>query len=321
MGKDLISIIVPVFNVEKYLSQCVKSILEQSYCGEIEVLLIDDGSTDSSGLMCDKLSKEDDRIKVFHKVNGGLSDARNFGIKKSQGSILCFVDSDDFLHKDYLQELYSIKKKNNAEISECACFKYLESSPMLCKDIRNKTKILRSKEWLTESGVGDFLSVVAWNKLYDRDLFNDVEYPIGRNFEDESTTYKVIYKSKCIARTYKKLYYYRQREGSITQNTLTAKSLTQKLLALSEKCDFFINRNEKDIVSYCQAKYSILIISKFDVCNDVLENKNKQKEFYNDVRKRYIDWIKPAKNVPLKYKLYIWLFLVKNRRFESRYGE
>ena len=317
----MISIIVPVYNVEKYLSQCVKSILEQTYAGNVEILLIDDGSTDSSGLMCEEFSRIDHRIKVFHKENGGLSDARNFGIKRSHGSILCFVDSDDFLHKDYLQELYSIKKKNNAEISECACFKYLESNPILCNDNRDKTKILKSKEWLTESGVGDFLSVVAWNKLYDRELFNDVEYPVGRNFEDESTTYKVVYKSKCIVRTYKKLYYYRQREGSITQNTLTAKSLNQKLLALNEKCDFFIGRNEKDIVSYCQAKYSILVISKFGICNDVLGNANKQHEFYQDVKKRYDDWIKPAKNVPLKYKLYIWLFLMKNRKFDSRYGE
>lgn len=320
MEKDLISIIVPVYNVEKYLSQCVKSILEQTYAGEIEILLVDDGSTDSSGLMCDEFSRIDYRIKVYHKENGGLSDARNFGIKKSNGSILCFVDSDDFLHKDYLQELYSIKKKYNVEISECACVKYFESKPMLCNVDCGKIKILKSNEWLTESGVGEFLSVVAWNKLYDRKLFDGVEYPVGRNYEDESTTYKVVYKSKCIARTYKKLYYYRQREGSITQNTLTAKSLNQKLLALNEKCDYFVEKEENDIVSYCQAKYSILAISIFDDCNNVLENKNAQYEFYHDIKKRYFDWIKPAKRIPLKYKLYIKWFLMRNKRFESHYG-
>lgn len=317
MKKELISIIVPVYNVEKYLPQCVKSIREQSYTGEIEILLIDDGSTDSSGRLCDEFSKIDERIKVYHKKNGGLSDARNFGIKRSIGSILCFVDSDDFLHKDYLQELYSIKKKYNANISECACYKYFESKPNSYDDNCDRIKILKPKEWLVETGLGEFLSVVAWNKLYDRNLFKEVEYPTGRNFEDESTTYKVVYKSECIARTYRKLYYYRQREGSITQNGLSVKVLNQKLLALNEKCDFFIEKKEEEIICYCQAKYSILVISNFDSCGDLYEDDKKKNVFYQDVKKRYVNWVKMARKVPLKYKIYIKWFLIKNKKYDK----
>ncbi len=314
---DIISIIIPVYNVEGYLPQCVKSIREQTYTGEIEILLIDDGSTDYSGRLCDEFSKIDERIKVYHKKNGGLSDARNFGIKKSTGSILCFVDSDDFLHKDYLQELYSIKKKYNADISECACFKYFESKPDLYNENCDRIKILKPKDWLVETGLGEFLSVVAWNKLYDRCLFEEVEYPNGRNFEDESTTYKVVYKSKCIARTYRKLYYYRQREGSITQNSLSAKVLNQKLLALNEKCDFFIEKKEGSVVSYCQAKYCILVISNFDSCADLYGDDKKKNEFYRDVKKRYVTWMKKARSVPLKYKIFIKWFLLKNKKYDK----
>lgn len=316
MNDEKISIIVPVYNIELYLKRCVKSLLNQSY-ENFEVILVDDGSIDNSGVICDEFTQIDSRVRTFHKKNGGLSDARNFGIKNATGSILCFVDGDDFLHEEYLNDLYSIKKKFNANISECACYKYFESKSGFYKDDCREKKVLNPKEWLLETNLGEFLSVVAWNKLYDRNLFDGVEYPTGRNFEDESTTYKVVYKSKCIARTYRKLYYYRQREGSITQDVLSAKVLNQKILALNEKCDFFIEKKEDDIVSFCQAKYSILVISNFDYCNDIYENDKIKNEFYRDVKKRYMTWVKMARCVPLKYKIYIKWFLLKNRKYDK----
>ena len=188
---------------------------------------------------------------------------------------------------------------------------------LFCGKRCDRIKILKPKDWLVETGLGEFLSVVAWNKLYDRCLFEEVEYPNGRNFEDESTTYKVVYKSKCIARTYRKLYYYRQREGSITQNNLSAKVLNQKLLALNEKCDFFIEKKEEDIICYCQAKYSILVISNFDSCGELYGDEEKKNVFYQDVKKRYVTWVKKARKVPLKYKVFIKWFLLKNKKYDK----
>ncbi|EHZ61025.1 glycosyl transferase 2 family protein [Streptococcus pneumoniae GA47210] len=117
--EDLISIVVPVYNVEKYLKKSIESILNQTY-QNIEILLVDDGSTDSSGKICESFSKVDPRIRVFHKENGGLSDARNFGIEQMKGQYVAFIDSDDYISKDYVWKLYSSIKNNDSEVSICS---------------------------------------------------------------------------------------------------------------------------------------------------------------------------------------------------------
>ena len=310
--ENLISVIVPVYKVEKYLSKCVESLINQSYNGEYEIILVNDGSPDNCGLICDELAEKYAKVKAHHKSNGGLSDARNYGIQHSKGNILCFVDSDDFVHKDYLKNLYDLKESTHANISECGCFLYHDGDSIVATPPKKSTRILTPYEWITESGVGDFYSVVAWNKLYDRSLFDQIKFPVGRNFEDEATTYKLVYKCNTVARTYQQLYYYRQRQGSITNGEKSLSALEQQLLALDEKCQFFIEKNEKQIISFCQAKYCILVISNYNIANKLYNNPEKQSEFYKDVRQRYTKWIRLSRTTPLKYRAFILKFILSN---------
>lgn len=310
--ENVISVIVPVYKVEEYLAECVESLINQSYKGEYEIVLVDDGSPDNCGTICDEMAKKHAIVKAYHKPNGGLSDARNYGIQHAKGNMLCFVDSDDFVHRDYLKILYDLKVSTQANISECGHILYHDGDSMAPAEPKKSPRILTPYEWITESGVGEFYSVVAWNKLYDRNLFDQIKFPVGRSFEDEATTYKLVYNSRTVARTYKKLYYYRQRQGSITNGEKSLKALKQQLLALDEKCKYFIDNNEKRIIPFCQAKYCILVISNYRIVNKLYNNPTKQLEFYKDVKDRYKKWIRFSRTTPLKYKAFILKFILTN---------
>ena len=212
---ELISIVVPVYNVDK----CIESIINQSY-SNLEIILVDDGSKDSSGIMCDSYILKDKRIKVIHKENGGLSDARNVGIDKAKGEYIVFIDSDDWIDEKMIEILYNIIKKNNSDISICDYFlAYNEEIQTQKEDIEiiNLSNIEALKK-IYDKDLGVCM-IVAWNKLYKRNLFkDDIRYPYGKIHEDEFTTYKLLYKAEKISYTKQKMYYYRQRENSITSS-------------------------------------------------------------------------------------------------------
>lgn len=182
--KELISVIVPIYNVEKYLQRCVESILSQSY-SNIEILLVDDGSTDDSGLMCDQYVKQDSRVRVLHKKNGGLSDARNAGLAEAQGRYVCFFDSDDWVESDILEKAYRAMNQANVEVVIWGFYKeFVEEDEKVFK--QERVSINTKKCSKTEGDYQTFasdtaLSLVgyAWNKLYDRKLLSRV----GLSFE------------------------------------------------------------------------------------------------------------------------------------------
>lgn len=195
--EELISVIVPIYNVEKYLNKCIESIINQSY-SNLEIILVDDGSKDSSGIMCDSYILKDKRIKVIHKENGGLSDARNVGLDKAKGEYIVFIDSDDWIDEKMIEILYNIIKKNNSDISICDYFlAYNEEIQTQKEDIEiiNLSNIEALKT-IYDKDLGVCM-IVAWNKLYKRNLFkDDIRYPYGKIHEDEFTTYKLLYKAK-----------------------------------------------------------------------------------------------------------------------------
>ena len=213
MQLDKISIIVPVYNVEQYITRCIESIISQTY-RNIEILLVDDGSTDNSGNICDKYQKKDSRITIFHKTNGGLSDARNYGIKHASGQYLCFVDSDDYISKHMVEILYNNLIKYSADISACG---FLTVHDGTCGEKKSaaQRKIYTKEEALKELLKDSSFSNYAWNKMYKRTLFNGVEYPIRKKMEDLGTTYKLILNANKLVYDSSKLYYYYQREDSI----------------------------------------------------------------------------------------------------------
>jgi glycosyltransferase involved in cell wall biosynthesis len=187
MEKDLISVIIPIYNVGDYLKKCVNSIINQTY-KNLEIILVDDGSTDKSGILCDEFAKKDSRIKVIHKQNGGLSDARNCGIEASSGKFIAFIDSDDFIAPDFYEYLLSLQKENNADIAECNFIRvYEEKQDEFEFPIKKENIILKT------DGVGALFlfmsdddeistnSVVVWNKLYNKKLFEDIRFPVRKN--------------------------------------------------------------------------------------------------------------------------------------------
>lgn len=213
MENNLISIIIPVYNMEKYLAKCLDSVINQSYTN-LEILLIDDGSVDTSSQICMEYVKKDNRIKYYKKENGGLSSARNFGLDKCNGDYIGFVDSDDVIHRDMFNILYNNIKVTNSDLSICEVIRFNDKPEFEVIDsyeIYSKQDIL--KIILEDIKICNF----AVNKLYKRDIVKDIRYPLGKVQEDVGTTYKYIMNAEKIVYTESKLYGYYSRDNSISK--------------------------------------------------------------------------------------------------------
>lgn len=247
-----ISIIVPVYNVEKYLSQCIESIIKQSFT-DFELLLIDDGSTDNSGIICDEYEKKDNRIHAFHKKNEGLSDTRNFGLDRITGKYVMFIDSDDFINERCLCTLLNILRMNNADVSICDIQQTNENGSYekesFAPIIETWTQDDFWKHW--ENAKSGYC-VVSCNKLYCREVFENVRFPSQKIHEDVWVLHEWVNICKRIVFTNEKLYYYRQRNGSIMHKTFTIKNL-EVVEALVQRAYYFqgkkmYNYAEKNII-------------------------------------------------------------------------
>lgn len=213
MNNKLISVIVPVYNVRPYLKRCIDSIIAQTY-SNLEILLVDDGSTDGSGELCDAYARQDARVQVIHKKNAGQAAARNDAIDIARGSYLGFVDSDDFIDCRMFEILYQDLTEHDAQISIVTFQEFTEekeatvSRNLMSIECQAGEKILQ--KLLLEEKIGDF----SWNKLYRRELFKEIRYPVGRMMEDQGIMYKLV--DQCTKVTYRpvRLYFYYQRPDS-----------------------------------------------------------------------------------------------------------
>ena len=214
--KPLISVIIPVYKVEDYLEKCINSVINQTYTN-LEIILVDDGSTDDSPKICDEYAKKDNRIKVIHKENGGLSDARNKGIEIASGEYIGFVDSDDWILPNMYEVLLRNLIKNNADISVCNLIRSKDD----IKDIKNKK--IKIKVYNQEKYLNKFFKInsqtceyYAWNKLYKKNIIEKNMYPVGLTSEDVVGTYKAILNANIIVKTSEILYIYRINDNGIT---------------------------------------------------------------------------------------------------------
>lgn len=237
MNKELISIIIPVFNVSNYLKVCLDSVLAQTY-ENYECLLIDDGSTDDSEEICQNYSMLDKRFKTIKINNSGPATARNIGIDNSKGKFITFIDSDDWVHHQYLEYLYSMIISNNADIASTSHQKTHEF--IADQPIKNcKERVIRGIEALaTYDQDSYYLQSTVWGKLYKRELFDHIRFEDGRLHEDISITYKLIYYSNIIVTSNIVLYYYRKRPESITGNK-NIKKLMDYYDAVINKAEFY----------------------------------------------------------------------------------
>lgn len=240
MKDILISVIIPVYNVSEYLDECVESIVNQTY-HNLEIILVDDGSTDDSGFKCDEWKNKDARIVVIHKQNGGLSDARNVGVQVSNGEYIGFVDSDDYIDHSFYEVLYTLIKKYDAKIA-CArwdvdgdesrigeqmdipeqtykeiCFNYIDFLENI---------ITHKRAYITPS---------VWDRLYHRSTIENINFPVGKRYEDIFYTTQCICNAEKIAFIDKALYHYRIREGSITQENYIDRCIATDMYALREE--------------------------------------------------------------------------------------
>lgn len=243
---ELVSVIVPVYNVEQYLNKCVDSIINQTY-GNIEIILVDDGSADNSGKICDKYSLNDKRVKVIHKSNGGLSDARNRGIDISRGKYLAFIDSDDWIEPDMIEKMYNNAIENNADISICQ-YEIVRSREATIDNNPGKTIVYEGTDAILAMYKEAVFASHACNKLYKRELFAGIRYPVGKLYEDQFTTYKLIWNSKRIVYTEKKYYYYYMRNDSIVNKRFDERDL--HVLHATEGVAEFFKVRFKEVVPY-----------------------------------------------------------------------
>ncbi|MFZ4454878.1 MAG: glycosyltransferase family 2 protein [Bacteroidales bacterium] len=235
--KPLISIIVPIYNVEAYLKRCVVSIQNQTY-PNIEIILVDDGSPDNSGKLCDELAAKDERIKVIHKPNGGLSDARNAGIDIAQGEFLSFIDSDDYIHPQMMELLYQNLVEAKADLS-CCDIKNAYSTEAEYFDFDNTVKLytnIEALEMLFTYYCQVF--VMVCNKLYRKEAFTEFRFAKGKIHEDEFLTYKILHHSPKIVFSDARLYYYYQSPNSIMRSQFSEKRL-QYAEAMEERLAYF----------------------------------------------------------------------------------
>lgn len=210
----LISVIVPVYKVESCLDKCVRSIVEQTYT-DLEIILVDDGSPDGCGAMCDAWAAKDSRIKVIHKENGGLSDARNAGMKIATGKLISFIDSDDWIAPDFLEALLSAMEVQNAQIAECAVELVDESGKVLRRRETAKLPCVDKFDGLRRLVLEDGIYQTVWNKLYRREVLEGILFEKGKYHEDDFWTYQVFDRMERLAIVERPMYYYLQRSGSI----------------------------------------------------------------------------------------------------------
>ena len=243
---ELISVIVPVYNTEKYLVECVESLRKQTY-SNIEIILVDDGSTDASIEICDEFAEKDSRVKVFHKKNEGVAVARNFGIQQSNGQYVVIVDSDDVAVDRMIEVLYTQIKENDADIAVGNYYIYDETDGNFyyyiidddyCVEVLSSQELIDRQAGAWQWNSSAFIVTVA--KLYKRDLFEDVSFTHGRRFDDEASTHRLFLRSKKTVFINDNLYLYRRRSGSIMRTDFDLSWVRDLVEVFSKKISDFV---------------------------------------------------------------------------------
>ena len=251
----IVSIIVPVYNVEPYIYECVDSLLGQTY-RDLEIILVDDASPDNCPRICDEYALKDPRIKVIHKPNGGLSDARNAGIDVATGAYVMFVDSDDYIVPTMVEHLLSMMEQSGAGIASCG---YTGELDKLSAETDGQFRVATAGEALKHILVEREISTSASTKLFETRLFEDVRFPVGKIYEDYATIYKVIHKAGKVAYNNENKYYYRPNPGGITGGKFYKKQM--QYFEISEQVMAFVSAEYPEYEKYVNNRAERMAIS------------------------------------------------------------
>lgn len=312
--KDLISVIVPIYDVEKYLSPCIESIFRQTY-SNLEIILVDDGSRDDSGILCDKYMGQDKRVVVIHRKNGGLSAARNSGLEIAAGEYVVFIDADDMMHPRMIEVLYNELKIYEADISICShqCvaeaidYKDVEESRHISCTTQTYTGRECIKAFFDE--VIGLDMIVVWNKLYKKEIFRTLRFPEGKIHEDEYINYKILYPMKVVTYTNQQLYYYRQRDNSIMNSFGSNEKRQQHISCMidvyRQRLCFFKNKKDEELYGIMSIMFQrTLITEAMKIGGNDKEEKKQIKELrrlccwnfrQNIVKRRFVPFSDKAK--------------------------
>lgn len=318
MEKPLISVIVPAYNVEKFIGKCIDSILRQSF-KDFEVLLIDDGAKDSTPEICDACAKKDSRIKVYHKENGGLSDARNYGIDRMQGKYVTFIDSDDYVDSGYFEYLYGlITQEEDIQIAICGK-KSVREDENASPDPETFHEIITGERAVQKMLCGHGSGHSAWGKLYSANLWKTVRYPKGKIYEDYATTYRVMALVDKAAWGNAAIYFYVQHIESIMHQKCSRRSLSLVDIA-DEETEFIV----KKWPALKQEALARKVTSELKCLQNILNAKNEEFDDYKqkiveDVR-RHKGELLASKKVALKTKIKIIALLLGERTFGFIYN-
>lgn len=252
----LISVIIPVYNVKPYLEHCMDTVLRQTY-QNLEIILVNDGSTDGSRELCDHYQEIDKRVKVIHKSNGGVSSARNAALDVVKGDYICFVDSDDYVSTELMEKLLSSAYDNGCEIAICGHYTEHNGKISVEEPVVDNVLLLDSDEALDKLIEDKTINNYFWDKIYKKDLFTGIRFPIGRAYEDVAIQHLLFAKAKKICRIQDCLYYYQKRQGSISDHFTDDKKWYRNCLdmlsAKLERYQFLINQNKSDLAQKCMA--------------------------------------------------------------------
>lgn len=284
----MIDVVIPVYNVEKYIDRCMESVINQTY-KDLKVILVDDGSTDRSGAICDEYARRYKNVTAYHKANGGLSSARNYGIEKSTAEIVTFVDSDDFVHRDYLKRLLIAMEKAGADMIISGLTDVWDNSVINEPVDDEVVEVPELGEVIRRVFAQENIDVSSCAKLYKRSLFENIRYPEGEIYEDMKVIIKLLEAADKVAVTSYSGYYYYQREGSIMRGEMSNDRIT--LMETMEKYMVYVAENYPQANDAVRTRY---IRCGFHVLNRAL--------FDND----YKDYAMSLKKMLCANSIYIW---------------
>lgn len=310
-----VSVVVPVYNVQGFLVKCLDSIINQTY-NDLEIILVNDGSTDNSGRICDEYASKDSRVKVIHQKNGGLSAARNAGIQNASSEWITFIDSDDYVSEDYVEYLINLASVNNSDVA-IATYTYVTNSKRIDKGT-GEVAIMDSEVAIRRMLLDQGFDMGAWAKLYRTTFFDNNLYPVNKLYEDSYTTYRVVYKAKKVAFGSKSIYFYINRDDSIVNSSFNERKF--ELIEMNKLNEQFIRENIPNLSGEAKRR---VIWSYFSTLNQVLSTKDSKiiakysPDLVNDILKEG-KFIMKSKYIPKRDKA---AYLVLNYLGVSSYSK
>lgn len=299
---ELISVIIPVYNVEPYIAECIESIQNQTYIN-LEIILVDDGSTDNSVDICDQYAAYDERIKVIHQENAGVSAARNTGIEAATGEYISFVDSDDYIGPTLYEDMLKVLKEHDLDIIEFTAFR--DKGGEIIEGCNDGSLEIFNRDEALKMAMHDCF-VAVWSQLYKRSAIDDVRFPVGRKFEDTAVSYRFIANTKRVGHINRCYYYYRLNPNSITQTSFDPKSRWDFVIGYEERLQYAIDHQ----LPYVDDCNSLLMKAALSCLTAYYAKPTGNQVYYDNCKKMIETYRNDAsyKELNSKYKLFLWSF-------------